>query len=296
MLFARSRRLTGMGFDSALAELFRAPHAEFVATRKRLAGELAARGDVDGAARLVKLARPSLSAWVVNQLWWRSRAAFETLIESAALLQDGDSRGGNPYRDAMTKLRTRATTVLEDAGHAASEQMLRRITSSLAAIATTGGFAPDAPGALLADRDPHAGSAHGDVTVAVRAPTAGGGDGDDRDDHHDDDARTPMPEPLGARARPPAPPPPAARPKPRVVNGRVHPHVEMHDDDQQTHVVTERALLEAALATARTTIEASEREREQLQRRLAEVEHAIHQARTIVRDVETRLTPDRDDS
>jgi hypothetical protein len=64
----------------------------------------------------------------------------------------------------------------------------------------------------------------------------------------------------------------------------------MHnEDDFQTHVVTEQSLLETALATSRATIEASERERELLHRRLAEVERAIQQAKMIVADVEARL-------
>lgn len=282
-----------MGFDAALTELYRAPHAEFVATRRRLAADLAERGDVTGAARLVQLVRPTLSAWVVNQLWWHARPTFESLIANAARLQDGDSKGGTPYRDAMTKLRARATEALEDSGHAASESMLRRIMTSLAAIATSGGFAPDAPGALTADRE--AGDAqHHDVTVTVRANQVRGRDDDADDADFEDEPRTrrqkvpSVPPVTRVKAMPPPPPP---RPKPRIANGRVHPHVEMHtDDDQQTSVVTERVLLETALATSRATIELNERERVQLQRRLQEVEHAIQQAKTIVADVEARLT------
>src|SRR5580698_1687215 len=130
-----------MSFDAAIAELYRAPHAEFVATRKRVAAELAELGDVDGAARIVKLARPPLSAWVINQLWWRAQPTFEALIAAAGRLADGDSKAGNVYRDAMTKLRARATALLEADDHAASEITLRKVTTSLAAIAMAGGFA-----------------------------------------------------------------------------------------------------------------------------------------------------------
>jgi hypothetical protein len=275
---------------AALAELYRAPHAEFVATRKRVAAELAAHDDLDGAARVAKLARPSLSAWVVNQLWWSARATFENLIDGAMRLQDGDSKGGATYRDAMTKLRARAAAQLEASGHAATEQALRRVTTTLAAIATAGGFHPDEPGTLTVDREP--GAVHGEVTVTVPSHRIRERETTSVDDGDDDDrnSRPTLPA-MPKLEQPPPPPKPAA--KPRIVNGRVHPHVEVHsEDDQQTHVVTERSLLEAALTTARRTIEANEREREQLQRRLAEVERAIHQARTIVTDVEARLVPD----
>jgi hypothetical protein len=269
-------------FDAALAELYRAPHAEFVATRKRVAAALADDGDVDGAARIVRLARPPVSAWVVNQLWWHARPTFEALIAAAGRLADGDSKAGNLYRDAMTKLRARATALLEAGDHAASETTLRKVTTSLAAIAMAGGFSPDAPGTLSADRQPGDGD-HGEVTVTVSARRLA---------EEEEERRGP----AVVRAKPPPPPP---RPAPRIANGRVHPHVEINrDDDQQTHVVTERSLLEAALATARTTIDANEREREQLHRRLSEVDQAIRQARTIVADVEARLAAadDRDDS
>jgi hypothetical protein len=43
---------------------------------------------------------------------------------------------------------------LRAAGNAASEATLRRVTTTLSALAATGGFAPDPSGALSADRDP----------------------------------------------------------------------------------------------------------------------------------------------
>jgi hypothetical protein len=199
----------------------------------------------------------------------------------------------------MTKLRLRATSVLETAGHGASEATLRKVTASLAAIAMAGGFQPDAPGMLTADREPGV-NVHGEVTVTVRARTDRETTAvDDPDDEEDEAGRHSRPTmPSLARRVPTPPPTPPPKPKPRIANGRVHPHVNMFsEDEQQTHVVTERSLLEAALATARTTIEANERERDQLHRRLAEVERSLHQARTIVADVEARIaTADRSDS
>ena len=273
-------------FDAAVSELYRAPHAEFVATRKRVAAELAARGDVDGAARLVRLVRPTLSAWVVNQLWWHARPTFEAMVANAMRLQDGDSKGGAPYRDALAKLRARACGFLEDSGHTASEAMLRRVMGTLSAIAMGGGFGDDAPGTLTTDCE----VGGSDVTVTVRAGRAPGTAADD-DDFEDAPSTRRQKVPTVPPRKMITMPPPPPKPKPRVVaNGRVHPHVEMHnEDDFQTHVVTEQSLLETALATSRATIESSERERELLQRRLGEVERAIQQAKMIVADVEARL-------
>ena len=69
-----------MRYDDAVAELYQVPIDRFVAERKRLAGELKAAGDKDGAARLAKLARPPISAWAVDQLWWRARDGFDALF------------------------------------------------------------------------------------------------------------------------------------------------------------------------------------------------------------------------
>jgi len=141
-------------YDAAVTTLFQAALKDFVAERKRLLTELKTAGDKDGAARLGKLARPSVSAWTVNQLWWRERQAFEELIAAAARVKSGDRDASNKHREALAELRQRAGAILEEAGNAASEGTLRRIATTLSALAATGGFEPDPPGALVADRDP----------------------------------------------------------------------------------------------------------------------------------------------
>jgi hypothetical protein len=141
-------------YDDAVAELYRSAHDAFVAERKRLAGDLKAAGDKAGAARLAKLARPTLSAWAVNQLWWHSREPFERLLAAAVRLRAGDQGGAAERRDALAALKSRAASLLVEAGHAVSEGTLRRITTTLSALAASGGFEPDPAGALAADRDP----------------------------------------------------------------------------------------------------------------------------------------------
>jgi hypothetical protein len=141
-------------FDEAVAALYQAPHEAFVAERKRLAGELKAAGDKAGAARFAKLNRPPISAWAVNQLWWQARADVEKLLAAAARLKKGDQSAAGPRRDALAALRAHAATLLERGGHSANEATLRRVTTTLSALAAAGGFDPDPAGALGADRDP----------------------------------------------------------------------------------------------------------------------------------------------
>jgi hypothetical protein len=141
-------------YDEAVAELYRSPHDAFVAERQRLARELKAAGDKPGAARLLKLGRPTLSAWAVNQLWWHARESFEQLLAAAARLRAGDQAGATDRRDAVAALKARAAALLVEGGHAVNEATLRRVTTTLSALAAAGGFDPDAPGALAADRAP----------------------------------------------------------------------------------------------------------------------------------------------
>jgi hypothetical protein len=141
-------------YEDAIATLYRAPFAEFVAERKRLAAALKANGEPGSAAKLGKLARPPISAWTVNQLWWRERKSFDALLAAAAQVKVGDQGASRAHRDVLGQLRQLAAHILNEAGNAASDTTLRRVTTTLSAIAALGHFDPDPPGALSADRDP----------------------------------------------------------------------------------------------------------------------------------------------
>lgn len=141
-------------YDDAVAQLYKAPHEAFVAERKRLSAELRAAGDKPAAARVAKLARPPLSAWAVNQLWWRAGGSFRRLFAAAARLRAGDQGGAAERREALAALEARAAAVLIDGGHAVSKATLRRVTTTLSALAASGSFEPDPAGALVADRAP----------------------------------------------------------------------------------------------------------------------------------------------
>ena len=141
-------------YERALEELYRAPLASFVAERKRLAGELKAAGDAAGAQKLAKATRPTLSAWVVNQLWWTERKTFARLLATAKDVRVGDAEALAAHRDVLAELRERAAALLSQDGRGANETMLRRVSTTLGALAASGGFAPEPPGALSADRDP----------------------------------------------------------------------------------------------------------------------------------------------
>jgi hypothetical protein len=143
-----------MTYDEAIRALYQAPQAEFVAERKRLALELTKAGHKSEAALLSKHGRPSVSAWVVNQLWSRHEAAMKALFASGARVRSGDLSAVASHRQSTAELVTKAAAMLSEAGHSASEATLRKVSANLAALAAAGGFDPDPPGALRSDRDP----------------------------------------------------------------------------------------------------------------------------------------------
>ena len=141
-------------YEEAVQTLYRAAPDGFVAERKRLATELKAAGDKAAAQRLGALEKPAISVWVVNQLYREQRERFDELLEVAAKLRGGDLSVAGAHREALAEMRRLAADRLRDAGHAANEATLRKVAANLAAIAAAGGFDPDPPGALRADRDP----------------------------------------------------------------------------------------------------------------------------------------------
>jgi hypothetical protein len=140
--------------ETSRAVLFQATLAEFVAERKRLSLGLKTAGDKEGAKAIAAIAKPGASAWAVNQLHWQARADLDAMFSIAAKLRRGDLSSTGAHREAIAKLRARAAVLLESSGQAATEPLLRRVTTTLAALAAIGNYEPGLPGELTADRDP----------------------------------------------------------------------------------------------------------------------------------------------
>jgi hypothetical protein len=140
--------------DEAAEALYGVPLSAFTAERKRLADQLKAAGSKASAATVGKLAKPSMSAWAVNILWREDRKDMDALLEAGARVRDGDRGGMDDQRTALARLRTRAAKVLEGDSHAASPATIQRVATTLQALSALGTWEPDAPGRLVADRDP----------------------------------------------------------------------------------------------------------------------------------------------
>lgn len=138
-------------------KLYQAPLAEFTAARNALAARIKAAHGADAAAHVKALVKPSIAAWVLNQLYWRHQAEFMALLMAGDALRLAQQQrlGGaevdvapptRARQSAMDTLLALATDILKDGGHAPSPDMRQRLLGSLDALAAygTGSLAPRA--------------------------------------------------------------------------------------------------------------------------------------------------------
>jgi len=146
--------------------LFKLPLAEFTGARNALAAELKKSGRGDDAVQVKAWAKPSVSAWVVNQLYWNHRDAFDQLIASGERFHKAQASpvagklanlrsALDARREALTQLSHLASSLLRDAGHNPSPDTVHRITTTLEAMSVYASRS-DAPrpGRLTHDVDP----------------------------------------------------------------------------------------------------------------------------------------------
>ena len=164
-----------------VAGLFQRPLAEFTTARNALAAQLKKSGRANEAAQVKGLQKPSVSAWTVNQLFWRHRTLFDRLMASgqqfraaqAAQLSGKSADLRKPLearRTALGELSQVAATILKESEHQPSPDMMRRVTTTLEALSTLANV-PNAPqaGQLVEDVDPP-----GFETLAALVPSVGG--------------------------------------------------------------------------------------------------------------------------
>ena len=79
--------MSGTSAPADIDALFQLPLGEFTAARNALAAQLKKDRRHAEASEAKALAKPSVSAWVVNQLFWRHRKLFGRLIDSGDRLR-----------------------------------------------------------------------------------------------------------------------------------------------------------------------------------------------------------------
>ena len=151
---------------SDVDDLFKLPPGEFTAARNALVTQLKKAGRADDAADVKALSKPPVPAWAVNQLFWRHRKPFDHLLSAGERFRKAQAsqlagKGTDlrppleERREALAQLTKLAAKVLQDSGHPATPDVMRRVATTLEALATYGSH-PDAPraGRLTDDIDP----------------------------------------------------------------------------------------------------------------------------------------------
>ena len=151
--------------DDDIDSLFQLPLTEFIGARNALATRLKKDGRAQDAEQVKSIAKPSLSVWAVNQLFWRHRSQFDELISAGQRFRRAHtSRSGKPEelnqalearREAVNQLSDIAAGLLRDAGHSPTLDTLRRVATTLESMSAYAALPADqAAGRLTKDLDP----------------------------------------------------------------------------------------------------------------------------------------------
>ncbi len=261
--------------------LFKLPLGEFTSARNALVAQLKKAGRQAEANEAKALVKPSVSAWAVNQLYWRHRGLFDRLIEAgdrmrraqaAQMTGDAAREPANARREVLTALTKMAEGLLLGGNYGATRDMLRRVTTTLEALSSYGSL-PDAPsaGRLSDDVEPPGFEALGGLLSGGKKRPA-----------HEPEAHT--------RSRPAALPTKPARAEQRGAAARraeeerkselAAAKAAMRDAERALKVARKQAERAAArLDAAATHAKALEGERAQIEKRLAGVTKDAEAAR-----------------
>ncbi|MGE0360811.1 MAG: hypothetical protein AB7H93_21545 [Vicinamibacterales bacterium] len=155
--------------DARIDALYQGPLDAFTDARNALA-KAEKRPD------LKTLAKPSLPAWAVNQIYWHRRAAFDRLIAAAEAVRraHGDTLAGRnadvraaeqAHAEAIKAVLGEARDVLVAAGHPATPATLEAVRDTLQVLPS-----PAATGRLVKPLAPTGFAALAGVAVADRPP------------------------------------------------------------------------------------------------------------------------------
>lgn len=153
---------TPSGIEAAIDELYKLDLDGFTHHRNALAKLLKSEGHTADAERVKRLKKPSVSAWIVNQLWWRHRTEFDALLETSRHLGEATGRGtilpgaaAQARRQVLDPLMAKARDLLEASHKSASPALVRRISTTLEACAARADHLPEpGPGRWSEDLDP----------------------------------------------------------------------------------------------------------------------------------------------
>jgi hypothetical protein len=140
----------GHGDDEHVAQatdrLFAAPLDSFVALRREIAVALKTRGDAAGGRRVAAMAKPSRTAWALNQVARQRpevvKAALEAHAKAQAVQAEGDAdamrASARLYRERVAAVVETAEEFFRGGGGGLTPAQGRRVGATLQAIASGG--------------------------------------------------------------------------------------------------------------------------------------------------------------
>ena len=124
-----------MTLGDEIDALYGLPLDEFTKARNELAKKLRNEGARDEAADVAALEKPSLPAWLVNQLARERRNDVQALLKAAAAIRKGDVDADERFRGSVDTLVRAAREILTAAGRKPSDTVLQQVATTLRASA-----------------------------------------------------------------------------------------------------------------------------------------------------------------
>jgi hypothetical protein len=132
--------MAGMSTDREIDRLYQLPLAEFTAARNTLAKSA---GTDSGAIKA--LAKPSVPAWAVNQLYWRERKAYDKLVRASERVRAGHAQALKGRKVDLATLELQHGAAIKDAadrvrdlltrtGDAATPMTMKAVVDTLRAL------------------------------------------------------------------------------------------------------------------------------------------------------------------
>lgn len=139
--------------DDAADELYAAPREDFTPRRKELAKAAKTAGDAKLAAAIEKLAKPTTSAWLANQLARDDSADLDQITELGDALRRAHAELSGADLKSLSQKRTKlVATLVRQTGKLNGEPLTEAVTRELEDIFTTAIADGEVARVLLAGR------------------------------------------------------------------------------------------------------------------------------------------------